>query len=585
MADPPASIRGAVAPDLTGRASEPAPTRRARAGRLVDAMRTAAGSIRAAVANRDIRRLLAAWTAGTAGDWILLVALLVVAFDVGGALAVGVLSVVRMLPTTLVGPLASVPAARIGSTGTLAAANLVRSAAAVGCAAVILVGAPIAIVFVLAAVGASAGALVRPIQNALLPSLARTPGELVAGNSVASLGEAAGTFVGPLVAGILVVGVGAGPTLVVASLVFIGAALAVSRVDAAEETESRRLLERGARRRPSLGAGFRALAARPGPALVFLGFMGQVFVRGLLVTLVVVASVELLGLGDAGVGWLNAAVGAGGLLGAIAAAGLSGRVPLSRVFAVSLAFWGLPIAVIGGWPLPLVALLALFVTGLSNASLDVAGFTILQRSLTLSERVPVFGLFEGGVGVAMALGGIAGPVLVGLFGARGALVVGGAILPLISIATWPRIRHVERESMVPEEQLHLAREIPLFGPLNLSELERLASAMTPVTFLPGEVIMREGDPGDRYVIIDDGSVEVTQGGKVLRTSGHASGVGEIALLREVPRTATVTAVVLTHAYALDALAFKSAMAGPRAWAAAEAVMAERLDARSPDGPG
>ena len=122
-------------------------------------------------------------------------ALLVVAFDVGGALAVGVLSVVRMLPTTLVGPLASVPAARIGSTGTLAAANLVRSAAAVGCAAVILVGAPIAIVFVLAAVGASAGALVRPIQNALLPSLARTPGELVAGNSVASLGEAAGTFV------------------------------------------------------------------------------------------------------------------------------------------------------------------------------------------------------------------------------------------------------------------------------------------------------------------------------------------------------------------------------------------------------
>ncbi|HSS36716.1 MAG TPA: cyclic nucleotide-binding domain-containing protein, partial [Patescibacteria group bacterium] len=167
----------------------------------------------------------------------------------------------------------------------------------------------------------------------------------------------------------------------------------------------------------------------------------------------------------------------------------------------------------------------------------------------------------------------------------GALVVGGAILPLIAIATWPRIRHVERESMVPEEQLHLAREIPLFAPLNLSELERLASAMTPVTFLPGEVIMREGDPGDRYVIIDDGSVEVTQAGKVLRTSGHASGVGEIALLREVPRTATVTAVVLTHAYALDALAFKSAMAGPRAWAAAEAVMAERLDARSPDGPG
>lgn len=566
----------------TSRASEPSPPRGARARNVAGAVGTAAGTIRAAVGNPEIRRLELAWTGGIAGDWVLMVALLVVTYDVGGALAVGLLSLVRMLPTTLVGPLAGIPTGRFGSTRTLAGANTIRAVAAIGCLIAIAVDSPLIVTFVLAAVGASAGALVRPVQNALLPSLARTPRELVAGNSVSSLGEAAGTFVGPLVGGIIVVAGGPIPTLLASALLFGVAALVVSQVDCAEETEARRMLERGARQRPSLSAGFRALAHRPGPALVFLGFMGQVFVRGLLVTLVVVASLELLGLGDAGVGWLNAAVGAGGLLGALIAAGLSGRVPLSRVFAFSLAFWGLPIAVIGGWPVPLIALLALFVTGLSNASLDVAGFTILQRSLSLSERVPVFGLFEGGVGIALALGGIGGPILVALLGPRGSLLVAGAVLPLVAVVTWPRIRHVERESMVPEDRLHLVRDIPLFAPLNLSELERLASAMTPVEFGSGEVIMREGEPGDRYVIIDDGAVDVSQDGRYLRSFGRGSGIGEIALLRDVPRTATVTASEPTRAFALDALAFKSAMAGPRAWAAAEAVMAERLGA--PSGP-
>ena len=387
-------------------------------------------------------------------------ALLVIAFDTGGALAVGLLGLVRMLPSTLIAPLAGIPAARYGSARVLVAVNLTRAVAALGCLVLVVTDAPIGATFALAAVAASAGAMVRPVQTALLPSLARMPDELVAGNSVSSLGEAAGMFVGPLVGGVLVVSAGPGPTLVAAALLFGLAAVPVSRLDTGEEIAMVRALE-GGEQRPSILAGFRALAQRPGPALVVLGFMSQVFVRGLLITLIVVASVDLLGMGDAGVGWLNAAVGAGGLLGALTAAGLSGRIPLSRVFAVSLVFWGLPIALIAGLPVPPIALAALFVTGLSNASLDVAGFTILQRSLTLAERVPVFALFEGGVGVMLAAGGIVAPILIALFGSRGALLIGGAILPIVAVLTWPGIRDVERESMVPEDRLRLVRAIPL----------------------------------------------------------------------------------------------------------------------------
>jgi MFS family permease len=561
----------------SGAPDAPRGARRERVAKIQTAIATTAGSIRAAINNPDILRIQGSWSAGIAGDWVLLVALLVVAFETGGALAVGLLGLVRMLPSTLIAPLAGIPAARYGSARVLVAVNLIRAASALGCAVAVAVDAPIVVAFALATVAASAGAMVRPVQTALLPSLARTPEELVAGNSVSSLGEAAGTFVGPLVGGILVVAAGPGPTLAAAALLFALAALPVSRLDAGEEIALVRALE-GGQRRPSVLAGLRALQRRPGPALIVVGFMSQVFVRGLLVTLLVVASVELLGMGDAGVGWLNAAVGAGGLLGALTAAGLGGRISLSRVFAVSLVFWGLPIALFAGAPIPLVALAALFVTGLSNASLDVAGFTILQRSLTLAERVPVFGLFEGGVGVMMAVGGIVAPILIAVFGSRGALLISGAILPVVALVTWPRIRHIERESMVPPERLRLVRSIPLFAPLNLSALERLASAMTPVSFEPGEVLMREGEPGDRYLVIESGAADVSQGGQHLRVAGTGEGIGEIALLRDVPRTATVVARQPIRAYALDARSFKGAMAGPSAWATAEAVMAGRFGA-------
>jgi MFS family permease len=537
----------------------------------------AARSLRAAIANPAIRRVEAAYTGGIAGDWVLLVALLVVAYQAGGPLGIAVLGLVRMLPATVTGTLAGIPAARFGSGRVLLTANVVRSLGALGCAVGVGLGAPTAIVFLGAAIVASAGVMVRPVQSALLPSLARLPEELVAANVVSSLGEAVGTFIGPLLGGILVASVSQQAAMAVAAILFLLATVSVAGLDAAEDRGPQQAgPDQAAIKRPSIIATFRTVGRRPGPALVIVDFLAQALVRGMLVALIVVASLELLDLGDAGIGWLNAAIGLGGLAGAVGAASLGGHVRLSRVFALSLAMWGLPIAVMGAWPVALVALGAMVVTGLSNASLDISGFTILQRSFPPRERLAAFALLEGSAGLAVAFGGILASILLSQVGIRGTLALTGALLPIIAVATWPWISRLEQESLVPEDRLALLRRVPLFAPLNLSTIERLAGSMVPIEVAAGEALMREGEAGDRYLVIEAGSVDVSAAGRHLRTCGPGDGIGEIALLRDVPRTATVVATEPTRVLALDPVSFRAAMAGPAIWAAAEATMADRL---------
>jgi MFS family permease len=214
---------------------------------------------------------------------------------------------------------------------------------------------------------------------------------------------------------------------------------------------------------------------------------------------------------------------------------------------------------------------------LSNASLDISGFTILQRSFPPRERLAAFALLEGAAGLAVALGGILASILLSRVGIRGTLALTGALLPIMAVATWPWISRLELESLVPESRLTLLRRVPLFAPLNLSTIERLAGSMVPLEVAAGEVLMREGEAGDRYLVIETGAVDVSAAGRHLRRCGPGEGIGEIALLHDVPRTATVVATEPTRLLALDPFLFKAAMAGPAAWAAAEATIAERLE--------
>jgi MFS family permease len=532
-------------------------------------------AIREVAGNPGIRRIETAWSLGIAADWAYLVVLLITAYAAGGALGVGVLGVVRMIPPMLVGPFADVPVARLRGDRALVAVNLVRAGAAAITAIVLVLGASPWLTFVLAGILAGAGALVRPIQNALMPALARSPSELIAANVTSSLGEGAGAFVGPLAGGAIAVGVSPAAGCVVVTVTFLAAAAVLVGLRFADEADARG----GALTRVSgvaIPRAVRALRSRPGVALIVLDFGGQVFVRGMLTTLIVVASIELLGLGDSGVGLLNAAVGLGGLIGAIGAVGLT-RIPrLAAAFAVALAFWGLPIAVIGAWPLVPLAVAGLLVTGISNALLDISGFTIMQRGIPSSERVPVFGLFEGMIGIGVATGGIVASILVELFGTRGALGIAGAILPLLAVATWGRVSRLDRESAVPLEQAVVFHGIPLFAPLPLTAIDRLAAAARPVTFGPGDVLMRQGEPGDTYIAIESGTVAIEVDGRAVATCGVGEGIGEIALLRRVPRTATATASTAVTGFALAGADFLAAIAGPATASMADSLVEERL---------
>jgi hypothetical protein len=282
-------------------------------------------------------------------------------------------------------------------------------------------------------------------------------------------------------------------------------------------------------------------------------------------------------MGDTGVGLLNAAIGLGGLVGAVAALRLGGGRQLGTVCAIALAAWGLPLVLIGAWPAAALALVALFATGVSNAVLDISGFTLIQRGVGNEDRVTVFGVMEGLLGVGLLLGSLLAPALVAVFGARGAFVAAGAILPLLALASWPSIVGSARRSALAEEHLALLRRNPLFAPLPLTALDRLVESLVPKSFEPGDVVMRKGEPGDHYLLIAEGELEVSDEGQVLRTCGAGDGVGEIALLHRVPRTATVTACSPVRGYAIDATTFLAAVAGPTAAAMAEAVASARLE--------
>ncbi|HEY8871228.1 MAG TPA: MFS transporter, partial [Candidatus Limnocylindrales bacterium] len=422
------------------------------------------------LANPGIRRVEIAWTAGLAADWAYLVVLLVVAYKAGGPIAVGVLGLVRMVPTIVLGAVVPAVIERTRGDRALLAVHAVRAFAALGTAAAIATGVPLPVTFVLAAVVTGAGSLVRPIQSSLMPALARTPEELVASNVASSSGEGLGTFAGPLIGGLVLAAAGAGWACGVIALIAFGSTAALGRMHWARGVhgpDRRRAPAQG------LGSGIRALVGHRTAAVIVADFVGQSFVRGLMNTLLVVASIELLGLGDGGVGLLNTAIGAGGFVGALIALGLATRPRLAPAFAVALAMWSLPLAVIGVVSLPVLAIAALVVTGTSNAVLDVAGFTLMQRGVPGGSRMAAFGLLESVAAVGVALGSVTAPILLATAGTRSALIISGLSLPILALVSWPQLSGTADDSMASPKVVALLRRIPLFEPLGLTAIEAL----------------------------------------------------------------------------------------------------------------
>ena len=324
-------------------------------------------------------------------------------------------------------------------------------------------------------------------------------------------------------------------------------------------------------------AGFPMLAGaeRPRSVVVLLGSASILF--GALDVLLVVLSIESLSMGLSGVGFLNAAVGAGGIVGAAVSALLVGRPRLAIPFGAGLLLWAGALAAVGALPLPIVVFVLLALAGMGRVVMDVAGRTLLQRVAPEALLSRTFGVLEGIYMGSLAIGAILAPGLIAMAGIRGAFLAAGLALITFTALSWGRLLRTDAVGVVHQRELVALMRVPFFAPLPGPALERLAAALVPVTAPGGAMIIIQGTVGDRFYIIVDGEVSVTVDGTLVRTMRAGESFGEIALLRGVPRTATVAAVTGVELLALDRHHFLEAVTGqPASAAAADAVIHTHL---------
>jgi MFS family permease len=534
-------------------------------------------AFRAVFANPNLRRVELAWAGSETGKWMYVVGIAVFANAEGGAAAVGLVALIRVFPAAVIAPFAAVLSDRFRRERVMLFADLTRAAALVCAALVVAFSLPAGIVYVLAGVVTILSTTFRPAQSALLPTISGSPEELTAANVVMSTIASIGSFAGPALGGVLIATTSVEAVFSVTAVTFLLSAFQVARIRAEAPPASKREREADERLAAEAFAGFSTILAEPKLRLLTGLYCAQTVVAGALGVLIVVASIKLLGLGNSGVGYLTSAFGIGGLIGAALTVALVARQKLASDFAIGTLLWGIPLILIGLFPSSAAALVLIAFIGIGDTLVEVAAPTLLQRAVPDEVLGRVFGAVESLIIGAMGIGAILAPPLVYWIGVRGALIATGSLLPALGLLFWHRLGAIDAAYALPARQLALLREIPIFAPLPPAQTERLARELIPVHAAAGDTVVREGEAGDRFYLVDSGELEVTVEGKSVRTLGPGDHFGEIALLRDVPRTATVSAVGEVDLYALERDEFIAAVTGHApSVEAADAVISQRL---------
>jgi MFS family permease len=502
-----------------------------------------------ALRNPSLRRAIFAYFVFNAAEYGVWIAMLIYAFSRGGTKEAGLVALVQLVPSILVAPAAAVAGDRLRRDRALALGYALQTAAIGLTGLAITMRLPASVVFVCAALEACALTLTPPVHNAALPGMSQTPQELTAANALSGTLGGFAVFVGPVITGVLVATIGIGSVFgVFAALLGLSAALvATARIrDPLEERPSAATFTSA-----EVFEGLRELRREPTAALL-VAMIGAEFVAvGMLDVLAVVLAVDILRMGPSGPGLMAGMAGVGALVGGGAAVALVGRSRLSPAVGIAILAVGVPLAFVGFAGAPIAAALLLIAAGIGKGVFDVGARTLMQRTVPDEVLARVFGLQEGLMMAGLAIGSISVPPLVGLLGDRGAFVAAGAFLPALGLLSWRRLTAIDAGAERPGPELEFLRSISIFRPLAPAVAERLSRAVRSVEVEAGVTIIQQGEAGDRFYVIAEGEVDVTVDGGHVGRYGRGDYVGEIALLRDGPRTATVTATGPVRLLALE----------------------------------
>ncbi len=507
-------------------------------------------------ANGRLVRVLTGYALFIITELAVWIAMLVYAYSRGGATLAGLIAVAQLVPAAVLAPIAAAASDRRSPVLMLTAGYLVQAAGMGATAAAIAARMPVA-AYVAAVIASAAVATTRPAQAAVVPAVSVTADQLTAANVVMGWIEAvglavAGSFVGLLIwlgglASVFAVcaGLGALGALLVARLRV--PAMSVS-VESAAETES------------SLRDGLRLVVSQPGLRLMVTLLTGAAALVGALDLLIVIVAINVLDKTQAWVGYLNTAYGAGAVLAATISVVLVGRRLGRPILGSALALSAATalLAVNAGLAGTIVLLAAI---GASSQLLSVATRTLLQRSVSPHLISRIFGVQEGLYMAGLAAGSLLVPTLVHLGGSTLALIGTAAVLPLAALACGRSLFKLDADAPVPVVEIALLRSLPLFTELPVPAMEGLAAALTPVEVAAGDALIRQGDDGDAYYAIAAGEFDVFQDDQWLRRCGRGDGVGEIALLHDVPRSASIIARTSATVYELKREPFLTAVLG------------------------
>jgi MFS family permease len=531
--------------------------------------------------NRDLGLLGVARVGASFANWSFAIALGVYGFEAHGTVGVGLVALVRLLPGAISSPFAGLLIDRYSRRSVLIGCSLGMTVVLAGATLAASLDAPAAVVFIFPALYAIASSGYAPAESALMTSLAKTPQELSASNVTHSAMENTGFLLAAITSGVLLGATSPGFVFGVATVAVALTTLIVLLVGrdqrpayADEDGEVAGVVR-------ELGIGLRTLVEHPALRLSAATLTVLLLFEGFADVLVVVMALELLHLEEGSVGFLNASWGLGALLGGAGLALLLDRGKLVIAIAGGSLVLGLGTMLPGLFPEEASAYAGWLAIGVGFTFVEVAAKTLMQRLGSDETLGRVIGSLEAARLAAMALGSIGAILLVELLHDRGALIALGALMPLFVIFCWTRLRAFEVGAPVAEGPYQLLRQNAIFAPLPIATLERLSQDLLPVEIGAGEDVIVQGESGDRFYVIEDGRVEVFEDGTFRRHEGPGESFGEVALLHDVPRTATVRTSAATRLLALERDQFLLAVTGhKRSRQVAKTVVDERWEGQN-----